>query len=91
MSLDEPPIFRRYVQKPFEACKLTAENIQAVAEWCGGEIYDKRNDPDEPISIDVGTKTITADIGDYVVRSSAGSFYKVDPDSFEALYEPVWW
>lgn len=93
MSLDEVPVFRRYVQKPLEACLLTAENMQAVAEWCGGEIYDKNEDDESSsdVSIDIGSKTITADIGDYIVRSSSGSFYRIDADNFEALYEAIWW
>lgn len=88
---NQQKVFSRYVQKPVEACQITADNMHAIAEWCGGEIYDKNEEPNGDVSIDIGSKMITADVGDYIVKSGSGSFYKVEADSFEALYEQIWW
>lgn len=84
-------VSKRYVPKPIEACKITKDNLHAIAEWCGGEVYNKDEEPSDTISIGSSEKTYIADIGDYVVKTPTGSFYTINGESFESLYESVWW
>lgn len=94
MDPDNAPLVNRYIQKPIEACLITEDNMQAVADWCGGELYDKNEEVESlkgDFNLDTGSKTITADVGDYIIKAGSGSFYKVSAESFKELYESIWW
>lgn len=54
-----------------------------VASWCGGS--NERN----PDSIEIPTLegTMTASLGDWVIKGVQGEFYPCKPDIFEATYE----
>lgn len=64
----------------FEAVKLTRENLEEAAKWCGGEIGTRTN----PVAIDDAYDTVLrfptligvvqAGIGDYLIRKDDGKF-----------------
>ena len=88
----EQSVVKRYIPKPIEACLITADNLSEVAAWCGGEIFFKDDEKSETGSAggDSEQKTYTADVGDYIIKTK-GSFFVVNGESFNALYEQIWW
>lgn len=76
--------------------QVTRENIQEVAQWCGGTIAKKLDDTEE-IYVHVPVKQTKnqgkphpsrAYIGYYVLQSSTG-FRVYNPTGLEAAFEPV--
>lgn len=62
----------------------------SVATWCGGTIQES------PVGITGGILciptlegTMTATVGDWIIRGVKGEFYPCKPDIFAATYEPV--
>lgn len=79
---------RRYRKKPveIEAAHFTdAAAGSRIAAWAGGS---NERSPHE-IQIETREGTMTAALGDYVIRGVAGEFYPCKPDIFDATYEPV--
>lgn len=56
-----------------------------IAAWCGG------TNEASPQQVQILTLegTMTATLGDYVIRGVQGEFYPCKPDIFAATYEPV--
>lgn len=89
---------RRYSEKPaeVEAMKLTRENVEAAASWCGGTVIRVTNpaDPsDEYVALDYPTlkgvqRAQTADDsgryahGDVLTRGANGDFTAMSPSAF---------
>lgn len=75
---------RKYRKKPVEidAMLLRTENVQAVADWCGGK-------PGLHSGVVIHTLegVMKADIGDYVIKGIKGEFYPCKPDIFLASYD----
>lgn len=67
-----------YVRRPFEveAVQVTAENIQQVAEWCGGEVKNKGASGDRyikvPVQSPVNVRQGEAHLGDWVLFANRG-------------------
>ena len=62
-----------------------------IIEWAlasGGTIR-YHSGPRECLSIDTLEGTMTADIGDWIIRGVRGEFYPCKPDIFLATYERV--
>ena len=55
----------------------------ALAHWCGGS-NERRPDA---IEIETLEGTMTAVVGDYIIKGVPGEFYPCKPDIFEATYE----
>lgn len=88
-------LINRYESIPNEidAVKVTKENYENVAEWCGGRtVYDpKSSDPtDVYLAVDVPTLSGVrrADIGEYVVREG-NRFYPLSAEYFERKYRAI--
>ena len=81
----------RYRKKPveIEAIQLTESNACDVLTFCNknGDII--ASNEDGTISIKTLEGTMTANIGDYVIKGVAGEFYPCKPDIFEATYDIV--
>jgi hypothetical protein len=65
-----------------------------IAVWCGGRAGrdGKPSDPDDiRLFIDIPTLegTMTASVGDWIIKGVKGEFYPCKPDIFEATYEAV--
>lgn len=82
----------KYRKKPveIEAMQLTEANACDVLSFCNntGDIVASKED-DGTISIKTLEGTMTASIGDYVIKGVKGEFYPCKPDIFEATYDKV--
>lgn len=74
---------------------LTAENSDAIREWCDGDECPANTPTSSPMRYD-GALIIptlegpmTANLGDYVIRGVKGEFYPCKPDIFTATYDAV--
>lgn len=78
----------KYRKKPVEIEAMhfaDASRSGAIALWCGG------SNVKSPVEIQISTLegTMTARLGDYVIRGVQGEFYPCKPDIFDATYEEV--
>lgn len=79
---------RRYRKKPVEITAAHFTDAAAggrIAAWAGGS---NERSPHE-IQIETPEGTMTASLGDYVIRGVAGEFYPCKPEIFDATYEPA--
>lgn len=79
-----------YIHKPnpVTAVKVTAENLEEVADWCGGGAYPNNSAPF--ITVPALIEFRHAFIGDYVVRDeTTRKFYPMAADNFESRYNKV--
>ena len=85
-----------YRKKPVvvEARKLTKENVNEIAEWCGGDATSEnvlngvgRNGLAMVIYTLEGT--MIAREGDYIIKGVAGEFYPCRSDIFQNTYEDI--
>lgn len=86
-----------YRKRPvtIEAMELTRDNIDAVAAWCGGAVFNivrltkKRHGREiaQVVEIETLEGTMAAEIGDMVIRGVAGEFYPCKPGIFAESYE----
>ena len=83
---------KKYRKKPvvIEAMQLTKDNTVDVLTFCNnrGNIVAS-NEDDMGLSILTLEGTMTANIGDYIIRGVKGEFYPCKPDIFEQTYEEV--
>lgn len=79
----------KYRKKPVvvEAMQYTGRNTRDILLWSGMDSITE----DLMGGIEIATLegTMTASIGDYVIRGVRGEFYPCKPDIFVATYEPV--
>jgi len=90
---------QKFRKKPvvIDAMRVTPENVEEVAVWCGGRVFSeaKASDPtDVYIALDIPTlegvvRAQTYHGGDYIIKGVQGEFYPCKPDIFAATYEPV--
>lgn len=89
---------QRYAEKPVEveAIRLTRENVEAAAAWCGGKVIRVTNPADhddEYVALDYPTlngvqRAQTVDSsgryrhGDVLVRGANGDFTAMSPSAF---------
>ena len=83
---------KKFRKKPvvIEAIQLTKENVVEVLSLCNnaGNIVAS-NEDEMGISILTLEGTMTANIGDYIIKGVKGEFYPCKPDIFEQTYEEV--
>jgi len=82
---------RKFARKPYyvDEIQVTEENMEAVAEWCGGDI--RRLHGKKYINVQVerplNKRQTRAFVGDHILFAGG---YKVYPDrAFEKSFEPV--
>jgi len=87
---------RQYIPRPIvtSAIKFDAplgQTVAAIEEWAKGAVTVIRDADDENPTIAISTTegTMTASVGDYIVKDSKGNFYPVKPDVFEYKYVEV--
>lgn len=84
----------RKKQDIVEAVQLSADNVNEVAEWCGG-LQVEEVDYDEGKTKHVGINIPTlegnkrASEGDFVVKGSRGDFYPVVAHVFTNTFDPA--
>lgn len=70
-------------------------DIGELAAWCGGAWRfsatrtDQHGKPLQVIWVDTPGGLITAEPGDWIIKSAQGAFDVCDPITFEARYEPT--
>lgn len=92
----------RYRKKPVVVegeLRLSADNIEEVAEWTmKGIVASGARDtdvwailagPDAHLDINTLEGVMRADVGDYVIRGVQGEHYPCKADIFAATYEQV--
>lgn len=95
---DKPRAFRRKVNQ-LDAMRVTADNVSAVAKWCGGEVQ-KEDDPGGYIPRDIVHPTavllipslstpLQAFNGDWVARDEDGRFHVFNHKAFREEYDPI--
>lgn len=70
------------------------ETAEAILRWAGTPPVRPVFRPDIPhiaenLAIDTLEGTMSADVGDWIIRGVQGEFYPCKPDIFEQTYEPV--
>lgn len=75
------------------AVRLTKENAEEVAEWCGGhtvEMSDAIRHEEKTVGINLLTRAgkVRAVEGDYIMKQNH-HFVTIKPSLFGTLYEPV--
>jgi len=89
------PKFRK---KPvvIEAMQVDVNNSSALNCWSGGVVFaspvlEPTTDNPSGVYVQIETLegTMTADVGDWIIKGVAGEFYPCKPDIFEATYELV--
>ena len=79
----------KYKKKPvvIEAVQWLGDNFVEIDEWI---TQPHTTFPDEGIIfIDTLEGTMTASLGDYIIKGVQGEFYPCKPDIFIATYEEV--
>lgn len=81
----------KFVRKTFvvDAVEVTAENMEEVAKWCGGDVRTKDGQKYIRVRVyrPIGDRQTQAFVGDRVLY--AGTGYKVyTPGAFEKSFDP---
>lgn len=81
----------KYRKKPVivEAIKYTLENSKNVFDFAKGRIRHDMLPISTDLRIDTLEGTMTASVGDYIIKGIKGEFYPCKPDIFEQTYEEV--
>jgi hypothetical protein len=82
----------KFRKKPvvIEAIKFTGENFPEINEWANVERLNVSRDIlRDALQIDTAEGTMTASIGDWIIRGVKGEYYPCKPDIFEATYDEV--
>lgn len=81
----------RFRSKP---CEISAvrfdglyENALAIVAWADGAVSAANGD--RTLSIKTLEGTMTAQVGDWIVKGLKGEFYPVKSDIMEMKYEPI--
>lgn len=83
----------KYRKKPVvvEAIEFTGWNYNSCLEFVGEPIIsvDDEGIPYNGFPIETLEGTMTASIGDYIIKGAQGEFYPCKPDIFRETYEEV--
>ena len=84
----------QYVRKPLyvEAVQITPENLDAVAEWCQGQVKQEERERVRYIRVRVHNpitpRQTKAFIGDWILYTTKG--YKIYPNNaFVSTFDPI--
>lgn len=85
-------------QKELKVAKITPEDIEEIARWCGGKV---REDLDAPkkvnynghsqyIDVPVDYRLVRADVGDYIATTGISDSVTIIPANlFEIYFEEI--
>jgi len=87
----------KFIKKPveIEAVQWTGKNEEEIMEFCKDLIPENRDEQriflaeDNTLGILTLEGTMTANIGDWIIKGVKGEFYPCKPDIFEASYSPL--
>ena len=82
-----------YRKKPviIEAVRFTGSNYRDIREFTKGQSNTVFQGGRVPTGLTIATLegTMTATVGDWIIKGVKGEFYPCKPDIFEKTYEPV--
>jgi hypothetical protein len=78
----------KYRKKPveIEAIQWTGDNLVEISQFMTNGRYDSKT---QTIQIETLEGTMSANIGDYIIKGVKGEFYPCKPDIFEQTYDKV--
>ena len=83
----------KFRKKPvaIEAMQFTRQSYREIEKWSNGEVWSNpvlAGQP-SPLFMQIATLegTMTATLGDWIIKGVQGEFYPCKPDIFEATYE----
>lgn len=83
----------KYRKKPvvIEAIQFTGWNWTECRQFMSDKslVFTQEMSKQESLSIETLEGTMTANIGDYIIKGVQGEFYPCKPDIFEMTYEEV--
>lgn len=94
----------KFRKKPvvIEATQWTGDNFDSLWLWGGGLnegenlnrdakilLYGSGEDSYNRLTVETLEGSMTASVGDWIIKGIKGEFYPCKPDIFEATYEPV--
>lgn len=68
-----------------EAIVWTGDNWRELEEWGCKSAQTQ----DDELLIPMNGLILNAKVGDYIIKANENSFYPCDPETFEAVYEPI--
>lgn len=74
---------------PITAVRLTSENLQQVANWCGGEIDTKTEWASKPVRFPTLYGVGYVAIGEWLIRDEHGKFSAMPNRQFRDTYRWV--
>lgn len=84
---------RQFRKKPvvIEAVRFDGSNGHEILQWTDGDKPTVRSQivGEQKLEIHTLEGTMTADVGDWVIRGVKGEFYPCKPDIFAVTYDPV--
>ncbi|WP_025846552.1 hypothetical protein [Brevibacillus agri] len=83
----------KYRKKPVEIEAIqfvdTSERITEISDFCGEDIGVDYSVSPPVLRIYTLEGTMTASVGDYIIKGVKGEFYPCKPDIFAETYEEV--
>ena len=82
-------MIKKYVKKSIvvEAVQNTGDNVSEIHEFMGDKSRPVYKLNGYVYLIDTLEGTMTANVGDYIIKGVKGEFYPCKPDVFEASYD----
>jgi len=80
--------YRKKTTAHIEAVKINSSNFQEICKWSDGKVTAS---PLNPMALNVSTNrgSITANIGDWIVKGSPIDYYPVYDEVFTDIYEAI--
>jgi hypothetical protein len=84
-------MMRRYTKKPvtIEALQWTGKNKAEIVKFCTACYLSYKTDPIPTLGIQTLEGTMTASVGDYIIKGVRDEFYPCKPDIFALTYDEI--
>jgi hypothetical protein len=83
-------MMRKYVKKPveIEALQWTGDNVTEILSFATACFSYEKNGA-RVLAVATLEGTMTASVGDYIIKGVQGEFYPCKPEIFDLTYEEV--
>jgi hypothetical protein len=80
-----------YLKKPIpiEAHQITMDNLKVLMEWSNSSVVKHPDGTPNGMMVYTLEGTMTAKMGDYLIKGGRGEFYFCDKDIFHESYTEV--
>lgn len=87
------PLGRAAHEQRTEAAQVTAQDVDDVAYWCGGDVVEEFGGDESVIAYGINVPHISGNFRvsepDWIVKDQRGRFYKMLDVHFRETYEEV--